>query len=178
MLREPHCTIVPRWECPPDTRLLAQGVEPDKLFRTLGLYESARRIVDGRTPSLNVTALAAIQAYTKGVNAYLDEMRRGDRPSPFEFWVFGLEPEVWKDEDSVCWLKMMAYDLGGNLKQELTRYALLAREVANGASDAEARRRIQQLMPPYGFECSSSEDECVQRTEPVTGSPYFPEGVL
>jgi hypothetical protein len=99
-----------------------------------------------------VSTLVAIQAYTRGVNAYLDAMRRRERPSPFEFWALGLQPEQWKDEDSVCWLKMMAYDLGGNLQQELTRYALLACALCCHAVlklAPEARRRSAWLLRPW-----------------------------
>ena len=41
---------------------------------------------------------------------------------PPEFWITGApRPEPWTPADSLGWVKMMAWDLGGNWRTELLR---------------------------------------------------------
>ena len=44
-----------------------------------------------------------------------------------EFWLTRSSPEPWSAADSVAWVKMMAWDLGGNWRSELLRLRLAAR---------------------------------------------------
>ena len=105
------------------------GLDTDKLMRALGLYRAAAESLQ----HLDAPTLVAVQSYTKGVNAFMQDVGNGTRPKPLEFLVFGIAVEPWTDTDSVAWLKMMAYELGGNMHMELSRYALLARERSRGA---------------------------------------------
>src|SRR5690349_20728560 len=52
----------------------------------------------------------------------------------------GTWPEPWSPVDSVAWIKMMAWDLGGNWRSELLRMRL-ARTLPT--------ERIQQFVAPY-----------------------------
>ena len=79
----------------------------DRFLRTLGVYRAAERSLS----NLSAEAQGALASYTAGVNAFL-EGRRGALPP--EFLVLGYEPEPWRPADSLVWLKMMAWDLGGN----------------------------------------------------------------
>ena len=60
-------------------------------MRTLGLYRAAEAMLG----DLNAQARAAVTAYTKGVNAFLDAIKRGDRQRPLEFTVFDVTPQPW-----------------------------------------------------------------------------------
>ena len=93
------------------------AIEPDKFLRTLGIYRVAERNFEMLAPE----AQAIYEAYAKGVNAYL-ETRSGLLPP--EFILLGHEPEPWRPADSLVWLKMMAWDLGDNFKDELLRARL------------------------------------------------------
>jgi penicillin amidase len=126
----------------------------DKLFRTLGLAAAAQATV----AALDVPARQALEAYTAGVNAYLD-LRR---PLPLEFQLLGAaQPEPWTTADSVAMAKLMAFELSGNLEMELRRYALLQRGVAP--------TRVAQLLPPYDMECPDTNNgSCTSR------GGYFP----
>ena len=44
---------------------------------------------------LDTKTRVAVDAYTKGVNAYLDGLRRGEHEYPPEFLVYRVEPEPW-----------------------------------------------------------------------------------
>ena len=93
------------------------AIEPDKFLRTLGIYRVAERNFEMLAPE----AQAIYEAYAQGVNAYL-ETRSGLLPP--EFILLGHEPEPWRPADSLVWLKMMAWDLGDNFKDEMLRARL------------------------------------------------------
>ena len=110
----------------------AGGLETDRFLRTLGVRRSAEanlRTLDAETRKL-------LDAYAAGVNAFL-----ASGPAlPVEFWLTGARPEPWTPADSVAWVKMMAWDLGGNWRNELLRMRL---------AKTLPLARIHQLLPPY-----------------------------
>ncbi len=108
-------------------------LETDKFLRTLGVYRSAEQTL----PNLSAEAQGALAAYSAGVNAFLGQ-RKGALPP--EFLILGYEPEPWQPADSLVWLKMMAWDLGGNWDDELLRARLLK---------VLPPERVAQLWPPY-----------------------------
>ena len=108
-------------------------LENDKFLRTLGVYRVAERTL----PNLSAETQGALDAYAGGVNAFL-EGRRGALPP--EFSVLGYKPEPWTPTDSLVWLKMMAWDLGGNWDDELLRARLL---------EVLPPERVAELWPPY-----------------------------
>ena len=110
----------------------AAALEPDRLFRTLGI----RRVAQANLARYDADARKLLDAYSSGVNAFLAT----DPVLPPEFWIFGVKPEPWTPVDSVAWVKMMAWDLGGNWRNELLRAHLAARIPMD---------RIQQFVPPY-----------------------------
>jgi len=105
----------------------------DRFLRTLGVYRVAERTL----PNLSAETRGSLDAYAAGVNAFL-EGRRGALPP--EFLVLGYEPEPWTPTDSLVWLKMMAWDLGGNWDDELLRARLL---------EVLPPERVAELWPPY-----------------------------
>lgn len=108
-------------------------LETDKFLRTLSVYRVAARTL----PNLSAETRGALDAYAGGVNAFL-EGRRGALPP--EFLVLGYTPEPWTPTDSLVWLKMMAWDLGGNWDDELLRARLLR---------VLPPERVAELWPPY-----------------------------
>ena len=108
------------------------ALEADRFLRTLGVRRSAEanlRVLDAETRKL-------LESYAAGVNAFL----ASDPVLPLEFWLTGARPEPWTPVDSVAWTKMMAWDLGGNFRNELLRMSL-ARTLPLA--------RIHQFLPPY-----------------------------
>ena len=93
----------------------ASQLDTDKFIRTLGWRVAAQRDLDAVAPP----ARAVLDAYTQGVNAWLD----GHRGSlGLAFLVAGVTPEPWTDLDTIAWGKVQAWNLGGNFDSEVFRY--------------------------------------------------------
>ena len=109
------------------TRRLASGrlseavgdatLETDRLMRTLGL----RRQAEAQLAIMSPTLRATIDAYTAGVNAFL-ETHEGAWPP--EFYVMRNTPEPWQPVDSLLWGRLMAIQLSGNWREEYLRARL------------------------------------------------------
>jgi penicillin amidase len=110
-------------------------VNTDKFLRSLMLRPAAERSVAALSPE----GQAALAAYADGVNAFIDQAAAAHRLPP-EFTLLGYQPEHWTPVDSTSIGKYMAYDLGGNFKDEVFRY--LARQKVGDDLFAE-------LMPTY-----------------------------
>src|SRR6185369_13219101 len=104
----------------------------DRFLRTLGV----RRAAEANLRNYDAETRRVLDAYAAGVNAFL-----ATRPVlPLEFWLTGVDPEPWTPADSGSWMKMMAWDLGGNWRNELLRMQL---------SSTVALARIHEFLPPY-----------------------------
>jgi penicillin amidase len=105
----------------------------DVSMRTLGLRRAAERDWARITPE----ARAVLEAYARGVNAFLATHR--DR-LPVEFSLLGVEPRPWHPVDSLVWGKVMCWNLGENYNFEVSRARLIARL---------SRQAAQDLLPPW-----------------------------
>src|SRR6188474_2733500 len=93
----------------------ASQLDTDKFIRTLGWRVAAQRDLDAVAPE----ARSVLDAYTEGVNAWLD----GHRGSlGLAFLAAGVTPEPWTDLDTLAWGKVQAWNLGGNFDSEVFRY--------------------------------------------------------
>ncbi|MCB8878922.1 penicillin acylase family protein [Acidisoma cellulosilytica] len=111
--------------------LLGSAALPnDREMRMLGIRESAEADLHDLSP----TALAELQAYADGVNAWL--RKRGRFTAP-EYLLLG-KPAPWTVVDSLLWGKTMGLWLSGNWGTELSRLAL---------SGKMSRAKIDQLWP-------------------------------
>jgi penicillin amidase len=108
-------------------------LETDRFLRTLGW----RHVAEQEVASLQGDALVALDAFSAGVNAYIDSHRGS---LPLEFTILGFEPGPWTPTDSLAWAKVMAWDLGGNWEAELVRARLV---------EAVGEERAAELAPPY-----------------------------
>lgn len=114
-------------------------VETDAFLRTMGWEALAKQ------QYLEATALGqdALDGYAAGVNAYL--MDRSPAELGFEYSVLELvshdyTPEPWTVVDSIVWGKVMAWDLRGNMDNEIARALLL---------DDFTTEEVTLLYPPY-----------------------------
>lgn len=99
-------------------------LETDSFLRTLGW----RKTAEAEFQQLDPTSLAILLAYTDGVNAYLKD--HSDTALSLEYAVLGLlSPdyviEPWEPVHSLTWGKAMAWDLRGNMGDEIERAELL-----------------------------------------------------
>jgi penicillin amidase len=114
------------------------ALDSDRFIRTVGWHRTAAEEVELLSPD----ALAVMEAYAEGVNAYLETQTK---PLSFEFTILGLtgvkiEPEPWTVLNTLTWAKVMAWDLSGNQNMELLRANVAARL----GSDAVAK-----IVPAY-----------------------------
>ncbi len=114
-------------------------VSTDSFLRTLGWRETAQAEWDGMGPE----SRAILQAYSDGVNAYLKD-HQGTAVS-LEYAVLGLlspgyKIEPWTPVNSLTWGKAMAWDLRGNMDEEIERAVLLK---------TLKPQQVDQLFPPY-----------------------------
>ena len=109
-----------------------RAYDTDRLMRTLGMARMAERIV----ARLDKQTLANLEAYSAGVNAFLD----ADPVLPVEFHVFRIKPPRWKPADTVGWLLVMAWDLSSNWRTELARLRY---------ANKLGRERANEIIPPY-----------------------------
>ena len=90
----------------------------DVLMRRLDLYNlsiSSLRAQDAQT-------VAALEAYSKGVNAWLTEINKGalGRGAP-EFFLFTNKISPWQPADSIAIIKLMALQMSPHLEEEVLR---------------------------------------------------------
>jgi penicillin amidase len=114
-------------------------VNTDAFLRTLDWHGVAQQEYDHE---LSPETKKNLQAYSDGVNAYLKG--RSAKDISVEYAALNLAgsyaPAKWTPVDSVAWLKAMAWDLRGNMQDEIDRSLLTSRL---------SQKQIDQLYPPY-----------------------------
>ena len=105
----------------------------DRLMRTVGLTRVGKAALAQASPATR----EAIEAYTRGVNAFIDQHRQN---LPEEFRIAGYEPEPWTALDSViCW-KWFSWALTGSWRAD----AALA-QIIDKVGESKAR----EVFPFY-----------------------------
>lgn len=118
------------------------GLESDRFVRAMdwrGVAEQELAMVKPETRT-------ALERYADGVNAYLEDRDPSD--IAVEYTVLnagglGYHPEPWTAVDSLAWLKAMAWDLRGNMDEEIGR-AL--------AMSYVGEERTADLYPAYDYD--------------------------
>ncbi len=114
-------------------------VETDTFLRTLGW----RQVAEQEFASYDPQSIAILNAYAEGVNAYLAD-HLGTAIS-LEYGILkiltpGYKPEPWTPVNTLTWAKAMAWDLRGNMDEEIQRAVLLKTLTPD---------QVTQLFPPY-----------------------------
>ncbi|MES4886788.1 penicillin acylase family protein [Streptomyces sp. NPDC096012] len=116
-------------------------VKNDEFLRTLGWDRVAKEEYDTK---LSASTKKYLQAYAKGVNAYL--RGKDGKDISLEYAALGFtndyKPQSWTPVDSVAWLKAMAWDLRGNMQDEIDRALMTSRL---------GPQQIQDLYPKYPY---------------------------
>ncbi|WP_428515918.1 penicillin acylase family protein [Roseovarius sp.] len=118
-------------------------VEIDKILRRFDLYTLAQRSVEAQ----DTQTLAALRAYSAGVNARLKEINESalGRGAP-EMFIFNNPVAPWTPADSIAIVKLMAVQLSAHLEEEVL-YAHAALEL----DDADRLADIMPLAPGTGI---------------------------
>ncbi|MET9106091.1 penicillin acylase family protein [Streptomyces zhihengii] len=117
-------------------------VETDAFLRTLGWRQVAQQEYDTK---LSPETKKYLQAYADGVNAYLEGRSAEELSVEYAALAFtnDYKPEPWTPVDSVAWLKAMAWDLRGNMQDEIDRSLLTSRL---------SEQQIRDLYPSYPYD--------------------------
>ena len=139
----------------------------DKFLRTLGWREVAAQEVEALDPKIS----SYYESYAAGVNAYLADHKGAD--ASFEYAVLGLqnadyEIEPWTPEDSVAWLKAMAWDLRTNIEDETER-AMIAPDFTS--------EQIDELYPLYPFDRNPVIVPTLEAVQPASAPTGADEGI-
>jgi penicillin amidase len=112
------------------------GVEAlpfDKMFRTVGLSRTVTIIKE----KMNPEGLKLLEAYSRGVNFYLEEK---ENKYPVEFDVLGYQPEQWKPEHSIIVIRMMAWELNLGWWTDLSFTELVQKL---------GEEKVKEILPGY-----------------------------
>jgi penicillin amidase len=116
-------------------------VDNDEFLRTLGWTRVAE---EEYKTKLSAETKTYLQAYAKGVNAYL--AGKDGKDISLEYAALGFsndyQPQEWTPVDSVAWLKAMAWDLRGNMQDEIDRSLMTSRL---------GPKQIADLYPGYPY---------------------------
>ncbi len=117
-------------------------LDTDEYLRTLGW----RKVAEQEWNLIKPETKTYLQDYADGVNAYLDGKAPGK--ISLEYTILGLQNgsykiEKWDPIDSLAWLKAMAWDLRGNMDDEITRATL--------SSGGLTKDQVESLYPAYPF---------------------------
>ncbi len=160
----------------------------DRSMRTLGL----RRRAVADYPALPAETRAMLEAYARGVNAWIAERGRFSAP---EFLFLGT-PEPWEPVDSLLWGQTMGLWLSLNWRTELSRQALAGHvpqqmidelwppvagdgrpEAALAPGLSHAAAELAAMLPrfpePYTLPGSASNEWAVDGRHTATGAPLL-----
>jgi len=103
--------------------------ETDYFLRALGMSEKSKLVLENEDPDI----LAAMQAYTDGVNAWIQNT---GRKLPVEFRLLGYKPEPWTLTNIANIIGFIGWDLASsNLSNEIYNYRLVKKLGAEKASE-------------------------------------------
>ncbi len=141
-------------------------VETDAFLRTLGWRQTAEKEYE----LLDEHSRDILNSYSEGVNAYLED--HGDTALSLEYAILKLLTpdyviEPWEPIHSLTWGKAMAWDLRGNMSEEIERAILLK---SLGAD------RMAELFPPYPDDHPVIVNQLVT-TNPARVIPYSAESL-
>lgn len=140
-----------------------KALEHDRSFRRLGMVYAAERAL--KEMESDAVTKKVCDAYTAGVNAFLQQLSASKLP--IEFKLLGKQPEKWTNLKSALFLKYMSYDLAGyeqdvemtNARNFLTRevfedlfpvYSKLTRPII--PSDTGYRMPLRLPVPPSNLD--------------------------
>jgi len=172
-------------------------IKADKFFKTVGFYRTA----EVEYQLLKPESRAFLDAYTKGVNAYISTCKN----LPIEYTLLGVKPQPWKPQDSVVTGLLMAYSLNRPKDTELVLYQIglkagedilkhitptlpeyaptvsernnnLNLSISNNAESAtsgESRRCDSNLCCPISLDIPASNWMIFAGSRTTTGKPIF-----
>jgi penicillin amidase len=122
--------------------VLGEGaLEFDRLTRRIGF----RRVSEADWRQPEATERAVLEAFSAGVNAYLDSGRL-----PIEFGILRYRPQPWHPVDTITFARLMSWALTGNWDTEILRSWTVERFGAEVMAELEPRYPVGKplIVPP------------------------------
>lgn len=86
----------------------------DKYFRRLGMAYGAEQSL--KQIESNLETKTAVDAYTAGINYYIDHLKAHE--IPVEYKLLDYKPEPWTNLKTALFMKLMAFDLSGGGEED------------------------------------------------------------
>jgi penicillin G amidase len=133
----------------------------DRNQRRLGIVTAAKASLD--LMEKDTQTIAMLNAYTRGVNAYISKLRY--ETIPFEYKLLDYKPETWTNLKSLLILKQMANTLSGYEEDfNMTNLMLTLGE-----------EKFNLLFPDYRANCTPVAAAYVSRDSPVAAIGKKPD---
>jgi penicillin amidase len=107
------------------------ALDIDRLIRRVGF----RRVSEAEWPDAEPTERAVLEAFSAGVNAYIERCRL-----PVEFGLLRYRPQPWHPVDTLSFARLISWSLSGNWDREIVRSWTLERF---------GREVTEELETPY-----------------------------
>ncbi|HZI18489.1 MAG TPA: penicillin acylase family protein [Pyrinomonadaceae bacterium] len=133
------------------------ALEEDKRRRTYGFARTAEHSLTKASPELR----AALEAYARGVNAYVATL--DDRTTPPEFKILGFRPRPWAPADSVVVGKNFAEALSSSWPTDLARAAF-------ASLPKEKRDALFPVVSPLDVLVVGTDAPVKKSSAPTTGA--------
>ena len=118
-----------------------KGLDFDREFRRLGMAYAAE--ISQQEVEKDPVMKAECDAYTAGVNAYIESLT--ESKLPVEYKLMGFKPEKWSNLKTALFLKLMSWDLAAHEDDfEMTN----AKSFFNGEDFAKLFPAIQDSLDP------------------------------
>jgi len=147
-------------------------VEQDKRARAFRLRQVARQAIAAATPEQREW----IEAYTRGVNRGLDELR----VRPWEYILLRATPEPWRAEDSILVLHSMWWQLQHEgVQTEIARRSIELRLIERIAAasreeaDASQAAEVLRFFFPRGNEWDAPNFPTIEAAREANGGQFF-----
>ena len=114
-----------------------KAIELDRYQRRMGMLYGAERMLE--ESKKDPKSHQAIQAYSDGVNAYINNLKPKDYP--IEFKILNYQPEAWTTLNSALLLKLMSATLAAG-SDEMKMSNIL---------ETYGKEVINDLFPDYPF---------------------------
>jgi len=150
------------------------ALDTDRYVRVLGF----NRVVRREAEMLEGESLAVVDAYVRGVNAFIAQ---NTRRLPIEFTLLRLRLEPWQAEDVLVWAKMMALNLSRDWMTDLLRARIVAAVGPERAAllEPEYPPAHPLTIPPgvrYGTDIGADALRMASAAAPFTGSSAAGQG--
>src|SRR6266404_883036 len=151
-------------------------VGQDKQFLALFATRDGQRIEDKLVAALDDVTRAKLDAFTKGVNAYIAFLKQNPTLMPQEYaqisaGITAADIPDWRPEDALALGRLQQFQLSETISEE-TNYGLFAQTFGQGplAEPGRVNAYIRPVQPIQAFPLSATDSTSIPSRPPGGGS--------